>query len=215
MNKPTAWLRSQCSAEAKCYEPEEYEANVRNEKISEEEINLPQKCYRVMVIGSRNMGKRSFVNSLFSSDACSPSSYKQSFDLITKTSTDGSFTKRYNFYLNEQDDAQKDYKSIMNVYYQACSVIFLIYNPDREDFMNQMEKELRDLKNVISRNPNKQSIVLIANNTGGNTERKYCVEDFENLKERFDIKLNFELDNVSQIKQTILNAIEKLKECNL
>jgi len=189
-----------------------------SETIIDEEANRPQKCYRVMVIGSRNTGKRSFVNSLFSSDECSPSSYKQSFDLITKIATEGSFTKRYNFYLKEQDDAQKDYKSILNFYYQACSAIFLIYNPDREDFLNQIEKELQALKNALymdSRKQNKQSIVLIANNQGENSEVKINMEEFERLKERYDIKLSFELNNVSQIKETILNAIEKLKECNL
>lgn len=220
--KASLWARNKGSGETQIHGADQGNdciINTRGESLetNDEESKLPQKCFRVMVIGSRNMGKRSFVNSLFSPEAYSPSCYKQSFDLITKTATDGGFTKRYNFYLKEQDDAQKDYKSILNVYYQACSVIFFIYNPNREDAMTLLDKELGSLKDTIRSDrtkQNKQSIVLIANNTGEESGTSFCSEEFENLKEKFDIKLNFELTNVSYFKQTILNAIEKLNECN-
>jgi len=179
-----------------------------DEEAFEDQANLLQKFYRVMVIGPRAVGKRSFVNGLFSSNGGSVKSQKQPFDLIVKTVTDGIHNKRYNFWLQESEGLRKNYHSIYNVYYETCSVIFLVYNSEEENSMNFIERELDSLKEINAKK-NKNIVVL---DTNINPKDSDCLQ-LEELKSRYGFRMSLEL---SRGDKSILDIIDNISDnCDL
>jgi len=176
-------------------------------EASEDQAILPQKFYRVMVIGPRDVGKRSFVNGLFSSNGGSVKSQKQPFDLIVKTVADGIHNKRYNFWLKESEGLRKNYNSIYNVYYETCSVIFLVYNSEEDNSMNFIEKELESLQGINSRK-NKKIVVLDTNNSPRNSEQP----QLEELKSKYGFRMSLELNRMSHSDKGILDIIDNICE---
>jgi len=179
-----------------------------DEEAFEDQANLLQKFYRVMVIGPRAVGKRSFVNGLFSSNGGSVKSQKQPFDLIVKTVTDGIHNKRYNFWLQESEGLRKNYHSIYNVYYETCSVIFLVYNSEEENSMNFIERELDSLKEINAKK-NKNIVVLDTNINPKDSD--YL--QLEELKSRYGFRMSLEL---SRGDKSILDIIDNISDnCDL
>lgn len=155
------------------------------------------KSLRAMVIGDKNVGKRSLLKAvvpeLFEDHEQSP---KQQFDLISKTISKPSHSERYNFWLKELDNNQKLSQVLFDTYYKTCSVFFLVYDVTSKSSFFRLDEELYLLQEACK--DKEPTIILIGNKRGSSLKKEVDFQEVALLKEKYNIGLFMEVDILNE-----------------
>lgn len=166
---------------------------------------------RIMIVGPKNIGKRSFVNKLFGHDTEVSSPSKQFFDFASKTRVTGDQKRRYDFWLKESGDSKANYQVIFDIYYKTCQAFFLLFDFEDENSFDNLEKELSLLKHAKT-NKDKCIIVLLAKKDQDKPLTKEGEDQVEFLKDKYGLKSFKEkasLENAEPLLE-LLDQVSKL-----
>jgi len=176
----------------------------------DDEIPLPHKCYRVMLVGAQGVGKRGLIDSFLLSDCFSLQPQKRTFDLVVKTSSDGISHKHYRFWLKTPDQTTTRYQVIYKLYYEQCSTIFLLYDESNKESIDTVELELASI--FESKHTEKNLNLVLVNNTT-NTENIELLPQIKNIQEKYNIKSHVTWNHTPESSKDILSTIENSFHC--
>jgi len=176
----------------------------------DESLNLPHKCYRVMLVGAQGVGKRGLIDSFSLSDCFALQPQKRTFDLVVKTSNDGISHKHYRFWLKTPDQTSTRYQVIYKLYYEQCSTIFLLYDESNKESIDTVELELASL--FESKRREKNLNLVLVNNTQ-NTDNLELSPQIQNIQEKYNIKSHVTWNHTLESSKDILSIIENSFHC--
>jgi len=175
-----------------------YDCDFMRELIeSDAEEKSLSKVLRAMVIGAKNVGKRSLLRAvlpeLLEDQNQSP---KQQFDLITKTISKPNHSERYNFWLKEVDTNQKLSQDLFSSFYKTSSVFFLVYDVENKSSFFRLDEELCFIQEACKEKD--PTIILIGNKRGNNCKKAVDFQEVALLKEKYSIGLFMEVDILNE-----------------
>jgi len=173
-----------------------------------DEQQKAQKLLRGMIIGPENVDKYSLVETVYpsgESEASQVQRKKQKFDLITRKVEKENYNERYHFWLKEAEADESQHLLLLNTYYKACSVFFLIYDMNDQRSLNILENEIMQ----IQRANNKEVLfALIVNGSKATNENAF--EELLQFRKKHQIKLLLEMNNLEKKKEEIRGVLESL-----
>jgi len=147
--------------------------------ISKIEYNL-----KIMMVGGRNTGKHSLLNSLFGESKTGDEVLEDSqncFDLIIKRKEDIISFKKYHFWIQELEDNR--YDTYIKLYYHTVQLFIFVYSVDDHKSFEQVDESIAS---IIKEAPKKKFCgILIANKNDKVREVDY--DEGFNLKQKYGL----------------------------
>jgi len=172
----------------------------------EQQQQKGQKLFRGMIIGSESVDKQALVNSIYPLGETETNlvlGKRQKFDLITRKIEKESFNERYHFWLKEAEGQESQHLLLLNTYYKACSVFFLIYDMNDTRSWNILELEIMQIQKAN----NKEVIFALVVNSSEDSN-KTAFDELLEFRKKHQINILLEMDKIAQKREEVKNLLE-------
>jgi len=137
---------------------------------------------RCVVLGAKNTGKHTLINSNFSED--SRKSENAGVDLMMKTSIRNRTTKKYHFWVNTLGDNSATKEAIWKTYYKSANAFVFVYDITDKKSFEALEQAVRSVLQVVPQD--KFFGVLVGTKNDRYAEREVDYEEAANFKLRYN-----------------------------